>query len=278
MYVKNYRVLAIGTVLSYIDSLFVCKLKSSEVVLMHAYISFFIKPPLQVLPIQYNHLIQSAIYSAIPSDLAAFLHDEGYAAGGRKYKLWSFSRLMGKFLINKDSNTIAFPEGVRLVISSPDMAFFLPLVNNLLTKKSIRLGDAELQVNEVRLEEQKVDDEVLVVRTLSPVVAYSTLLKPEGGKYTCYYQPGEGEFNKLISVNLRRKYEALYEKQPQEGEVRITPLDRPRLHVMFYKGTVIKGYTGRLKLHGPRELLQIGLDAGIGGKGSQGYGCVEKAK
>jgi len=29
-------------------------------------------------------------------------------------------------------------------------------------------------------------------------------------------------------------------------------------------------------LHGPRELLQMALDAGLGGKGSQGYGCVEK--
>lgn len=243
---------------------------------MHAYISFLIKSPGQALPIQYNHLVQAAIYSALPDDLAAYLHDEGHAAGGRRYKLWSFSRLMGKFIIDKARGMITFPEGVRLVISSPDMKFFLPLVNNLLTKKSIRLWEVELQVDEVRLEEQKVEDEVLVARTLSPVVAYSTLLRPEGGKYTCYYQPGEGEFNKLITVNLRRKYEALYEKQPQDGDVRVISLDRPRLHVMSYKGTVIKGYTGRLKLHGPRELLQIGLDAGIGSKGSQGYGCVGK--
>lgn len=246
---------------------------------MHAYITFHAHPPaVQRFPIQYNHLVQSAIYAALPADLASYLHNEGYAAGGRRYKLWSFSRLMGKFSIDKASGTISFPEGARLVVSSPDMKFFLPLVNNLLTQKSIRLGDIKLQVGEVRLEEQKVEDEVLVVRTLSPVVVYSTLLRPEGGKYTCYYQPGEGEFNKLISVNLRRKYEALYEKQPPNGDVRVIPLDRPRLHVMSYKDTVIKGYTGRLKLHGPQELLQIGLDAGLGGKGSQGYGCVEKVK
>lgn len=245
---------------------------------MHAYINLKINSPVQAIPLQYNHLIQAAIYAALPYDVARRYHDEGYTVGNRNYKLWSFSRLTGKFMMNKASGTIAFPEGARLVFSSPDIDFFLSLVNNLLTKNTVRLGEVEMQVSEIRLEEQKVEDSFLVVRTLSPVVVYSTLLRPEGGKYTCYYQPGEGEFNRLIAANLRRKFEALYEKQPAEGDVKVVPLDRPRLHVTSYKGIVIKGYTGRLKLQGPRELLQIGLDAGIGSKGSQGYGCVEKAK
>lgn len=245
---------------------------------MHAYISLKIDSTAQAIPLQYNRLIQSAIYAALPPAVATRYHAQGHTAGGRKYKLWSFSRLTGKFIMDKVGGTIAFPEGARLVISSPDMEFFLSLVNNLLTKSTIRVGEVVMKVSEVRLEEQKVEDSFLVVRTLSPIVVYSTLLKPEGGKYTCYYQPGEGEFSKLITANLRRKYEALYEKQPAAGDVRAIPLDRPRLHVTSYKGTVVKGYTGRIKLQGPRELLQIGLDAGMGGKGSQGYGCVEKLK
>ena len=187
---------------------------------MHAYINMKIDPSSPALPIQYNYLVQSAIYAALP----------------------------------------------------------LSLVNNLLTKNRIRLGDSVLEVNEVRFDEQKVQGDVLIARTLSPVVVYSTLIKPEGGKYTCYYQPGEAEFNKLVNSNLHKKYEAFYGKQPPEGEIQVKPLDRPRLHVMSYKGTVVKGYTCRLKLTGPCELLQIGLNAGIGGKGSQGYGCVEKVR
>lgn len=245
---------------------------------MHAYISLKTELAAQAIPLQYNHLIQSAIYAMLPHDVATRYHDQGHTAGGRKYKLWSFSRLTGKFVIDKARGTIAFPDDTLLIVSSPDLEFFLSLVNTMFVKGEIRLGEVVMKVNEVRLEEQKVEDDTLIVKTLSPAVAYSTLLKPEGGKYTCYYQPGEGEFSKLISANLRRKYEAFYKKQPVEGDVRVIPLDRPRLHVMSYKGSVIKGYTGRLKLQGPRELLQIGLDAGIGGKGSQGYGCVEKIK
>lgn len=243
---------------------------------MHAYIKMRAGSPPPVIPIHYNYLVQAAIYAALPGDKASRLHDDGFTAGNRKYKLFSFSRLMGKFNIDGPAGTISFPEGVLLVISSPDTEFFLGLINNLLTKNQVRIGDCQFSIEEVRFDEQVVEDGVLTVRTLSPVVIYSTLLRPEGGKYTCYYQPGEGEYNRLITSNLIKKYEAFYGYKPPEGEVRARPLDRPRLHVTSYKGTVVKGYTCRLKLSGPRELLQMALDAGLGGKGSQGYGCVEK--
>lgn len=135
-----------------------------------------------------------------------------------------------------------------------------------------------LDILEVQFDEQVADKDSIEVRTISPVVMYSTLIKPEGGKYTCFFQPGENEFNRLITANLRKKYEAFYNREPPGGEMFVRPLDRPRLHVTKYKNTVVKGYTCKLRLSGPRELLQMALDAGLGGKGSQGYGCVEKTQ
>jgi CRISPR-associated endoribonuclease Cas6 len=228
------------------------------------------------IPIHYNHLVQSAIYTALPEDMAARIHDEGFVSGKRIFKMFTFSRLMGRFTLDKTNGTIDFPEEVSLVVSSPDMGFFLSLVNNLLTKNRIRIGPSWFVIEEVRLDEQRADDGDLIVRTLSPVVVYSTLLRPEGGKYTCFYQPGEGDFDRLITANLGKKCEAFHGGKPPAGEVQARSLDRPRLHVTSYKNTVVKGYTCRLKLSGPRELLQMALDAGLGGKGSQGYGCVEK--
>ena len=243
---------------------------------MHAYIKIKTDPSSPAIPIQYNYLIQSAIYAALPEETAARLHDEGFKSGKRSFKMFAFSRLLGRFSLDRAAGTIAFPEGASLVISSPDTGFLLSLINNLLTKSCVRFGQSLFYVEEVRFDEQKAEGEVLTVRTLSPVVAYSTLLRPEGGKYTCYYQPGEREFERLITANLAKKYEAFHGRRAPGGEVRARPLDRPRLHVTSYKGTVVKGYTCRLKLSGPRELLQMALDAGLGGKGSQGYGCVEK--
>jgi len=243
---------------------------------LHAYLKMRMDPSSPAVPIHYNYLIQAAIYAALPEEIAARLHDQGFAAGKRIFKMFSFSRLTGRFILDKTEGTISFPGEISFVITSPDTGFFLALINNLLTRGQIQVGQSLLLIDEIRFEEQVADGEVLTVRTLSPVVAYSTLLRPEGGKYTCYYQPGEGEFDRLVTANLAKKYEAFYGRRPPEGEVRARPLDRPRLHVTAYKSTVVKGYTCRLKLQGPQDLLQLALDAGLGGKGSQGYGCVEK--
>lgn len=244
---------------------------------MHAYIKLRVEPSSPAVPIHYNYLIQSAIYAALPEETAARLHDGGFNNSGRNFKMFTFSRLLGRFNLDRDAGTIAFPETATLVVTSPDVKFFLALVNNLLSRNRLRLGQSIFRVEEVRFDEQFADGDVLAVRTLSPVVAYSTLLRPEGGRYTCYYQPGEREFDKLISANLAKKYQAFHNLQAPEGEVRVRPLNRPRLHVTTYKGTVVKGYTCPLQLSGPKELLQTALDAGLGGKGSMGYGCVEKA-
>jgi len=244
---------------------------------LHAYIKLRMEQSSPAVPIHYNYLIQSAIYAALPEETAVRLHDEGFRSGGRIFRMFAFSRLLGRFILDRAAGTITFPDTANLVVTSPDAKFFLALINNLLTQNHLRFGQAVFQVEEVRFDEQEAEGDVLIVRTLSPVVAYSTLLRPEGGRYTCYYQPGEGDFDKLITANLAKKYLAYHGLQPPEGEVRARPLDRPRLHVTTYKGTVVKGYSCRLRLSGPRELLQTALDAGLGGKGSQGYGCVEKA-
>lgn len=243
---------------------------------MHAYIKMRMEQSSPAIPIHYNYLIQSAIYAALPVDTARHLHNKGFILGNRSFRLFSFSRLTGKFIFDSKKSTIAFPEETLLVITSPDADFFLPLVNNLLTRNCLRLGKSIFNVEEVRFDRQLAENDTLTIRTLSPAVSYSTLLRPEGGKYTCYYQPGEKDFERLISANLVKKYEAFHGHRPPDGEVQVRPLNRPRLHVTTYKGTVVKGYTCRIRLDGPQELLQMALDAGLGGKGSQGYGCVEK--
>jgi len=240
---------------------------------LHAYIELKMEPSSPPVALHYNYLVQAAIYAALPGDIAIRVHDAGYVAGTRIFKPFAFSRLMGRFVIN--GQTIMFPESVRLVIVSPDREFFQHLVSRLFMQEGLILGDARFQITGVRFDEQIVKGETVCVRTLSPVVAYSTLLRPEGGKYTCFYQPGEEEFNRLVTGNLSKKYEAFHGSPPPDGQVWVRPLDRPRLHVTTYKGTVVKGYTCRLRMTGPRELLQMSLDAGLGGKGSQGYGCLE---
>jgi CRISPR-associated endoribonuclease Cas6 len=230
------------------------------------------------LPMHYNRLIQSAIYNNLGLELAEFLHTQGFTYGQRSFKLFTFSRLMGEYRLDKAKNEIIFIKEVKLVVSSPLLQFCTSLLNCLLTSGSIRLGEERAEITGISADVPKVENEEIEIRCLSPVAVYSTFLRPEGGKYTCYFQPGEGEFTRLIESNLRKKYEVFYQRTAPVGELKVKTLGRHRLNLIMYKETPIKGYSCRLKLTGHPELLQMGVDAGLGSKGSQGFGCIEMVK
>lgn len=240
---------------------------------MHLFVT--LKPdPMIRISLNYNYLIQAAIYHTINPELATFLHEKGFKSENRVFKLFSFSRLSGKFLIDKIQGTIMFNEDVRLVISSPVDQFCQSIANGLLTIQHLILGNCKAGVDKISVQQFLIEQERIVVKTLSPVVVYSTFLRPDERKYTCYFQPGEPDYNSLVTNNLRKKYQAFYGKEAPEGGVKIRALGPVRLHVINYKDTVVKGYSGKLELTGPVELLQMGVDAGIGSKNAQGFGCI----
>lgn len=227
------------------------------------------------LPIHYNHLVQGAIYHSVDSDLAKFLHDKGYVNGQRSFKMFSFSLLRGAYQLNKCQKTISFSGLVKLIITSPLDEFCQSLVNILLTRGNMRLGSKEMEVEKVFARKLLVEKEDIVARTISPVVLYSTLLRPEGRKYTVYFQPGDPDYNRLLNDNLRKKYQAFYGIEPPLGKVEARAIGLQKMSIIDYKGTVIKGYSGKLHLTGPVPLLQLAVDGGLGGKNSQGFGCLE---
>ena len=227
------------------------------------------------LPIHYNHLVQGAIYNSIDTELAEFLHNKGFAVNGRSFKMFAFSTLNGAFKIDKEKSTITFMSGIRLVITSPVDEFCQSLVNALLKRGTLRLGKQVLEIVDINLvKPQRTTGEVLL-RTLSPVVLYSTLLRPDGRKYTAYFQPGDPDHERLLGENLRKKYRAFFREEPPPDDIRVRPKGMQRMRIVRYKGIIIKGYSGMLILKGPSSLLHLAVDAGLGGKNSQGFGCVE---
>ena len=231
-----------------------------------------------ILPISYNHLLQGALYNSLNAELSAFLHEKGYTDGKRSFKLFSFSLLQGAYQMDRIKKTITFNGEIKLTISSPLRDFCQSLVNVLLTKGSMRLGAQEAEVEKINVTQWKVEGNRAVVRTLSPTVLYSTLLRPDGRKYTVYFQPGETDYGDLFNANLHKKYRAFGQATEPEGKVEVRPLGLQKMRIINYKDTVIKGYTGKLLLTGPQELLQLAVDGGIGSKNSQGFGCVELVK
>ncbi|MBA1336534.1 MAG: CRISPR-associated endoribonuclease Cas6 [Firmicutes bacterium] len=227
------------------------------------------------IPQQYNHILQGVIYNAIEPDLATFLHEKGFTSGGRSFKLFAFSRLTGRYEIDKNKGSIRFCDDIRMTISSPVNEFCNSVANGMLTKRWLNFGNNRVEAEKMIVQQYEVDKPQVRIRTLSPIVVYSTFLRPDGRKYTCYFQPGEPDYDRLVENNLRKKHQAFYGIEAPEGEVKVRKLGEVKLHVMSYKDTVIKGYSGKMELTGPRELLQMAVDAGLGSKNSQGFGCVE---
>lgn len=228
-----------------------------------------------ILPVHYNHIVQAALYNSIDAGLAAFLHEKGFLDGKRVFKMFAFSQLRGPFMLDKAQKTIKFTGKLQLTVSSPVDEFCQSLINTLLTRGSVRLGETVVTVEKVFAQKHTVEKEETAIRTLSPVTLYSTLLRPDGRKYTCYFQPGESDYEQLLNSNLQKKYRAFTGTEPPPGEISVKPLGRQRMHIINYKGIIIKGYAGRLLLTGPVPLLQLAVDAGLGGKNAQGFGCVE---
>jgi len=227
-----------------------------------------------VLPVHYNHIVQGFIYKIIDEKLADFLHNNGFG-DKRKFKMFTFSRLLGKFDIKSKPKFIIFEDSVTLMVSSPYGKFCQSFGNGIF-KKKIFLGRNQLEVIEAELMPSIVIKDEIIVETLSPIVVYSTFIRPDGLKYTAYFQPKEKDFERLIYENLIKKYQAFNGSiNYPEAKIEIEPLDQPKQNLIEYKGFIIKGYSGRFKINGPVELLQIGIDSGLGSKNSMGFGMIK---
>lgn len=227
------------------------------------------------LPIQYNYYIQSMIYKLLEERMSDFLHEKGFELGKRQFKMFCFSQLIGNYRICKENKEITFANEVDLYISSPMLEFLTQLSNSLLLSNHITLSNENLFVKSLEVKNELINSDKVIVRTLSPITVYSTLYRAEGGKYTCYYSPKDKEFGKLVSENIIKKYVAYLKKEPVTKQFCIKPIGKSRLHVLTYKGTLIKGYSGKFILDGEKELIELALVSGLGSKNAQGFGYIK---
>jgi CRISPR-associated endoribonuclease Cas6 len=227
-----------------------------------------------ILPIHYNHLVQAMIYKNISKDLADFLHDRGFLLGKRRFKLFTFSRLNGRFTIDGTKGRITYHGDLSLQISSPIERFVADITNSIMKRGSIILGGNKLTVKEMAFPASfEARGEKVTIRMLSPLTVYSTLMTPDGRKKTYYYSPYEKEFSELVSINAKKKHFLLTGRVLKSG-IKISPLKVKEV-VVIYKGNVVKGWMGTFALKGPLSLIKTVYEAGLGAKNPQGFGMFE---
>lgn len=227
------------------------------------------------LPLSYNEVIQGVIYRSLAPSLGSFLHDRGFSHGKRIFRLFTFSRLMGRVVFHQDSFE-AFPP-LRLTVSSPYDRTLQGLAENLVRCDEIRLNGNRVHIESINVHFTPRFSDSVKIRMLSPVTVYSTLTRADGSKKTYYYNPFEEEFAELIRANIIKKYRALYGRAPLTELLSIEPLrvSRKDEKIIRYRGFIIKGWLGSYMLKGDPELIKLAYDAGIGSKNSQGFGCFE---
>lgn len=231
-----------------------------------------------IIPIQYNYFLQSMIYNNISRELSDFLHDYGFMINGRQFKLFTFSRLMGRFKM-KDGK-IEFTSPMSLIVASPVERFLRELAEGMLRNENLNICGQKVMLSSISvfpgLEDVDFGEEV-VIEMLSPVVAYNTVRKTNGSR-TIYFSPWDEWFSELIRINLERKYQLIYGQNIQGADIKVEPLgprDERYCKILQYKDTVIKGWSGIYKLRGDRRLIKVAYEAGLGSKNSQGFGCFE---
>jgi len=162
-------------------------------------------------PLYYNHTLQGFIYHHLSLALANFLHKKGYSLGKRKFKLFTFSRLFGKFRINPKEEKITFSGPVSFYLSSPLKKVIEECAENLIKSPDIYLSKNPLIIKSIEVFPSISSQSDVTIRMLSPLTVYSTLFSASGKKKTYYYSPMEEEFSQSVKANILKKYQALQE-------------------------------------------------------------------
>ena len=227
------------------------------------------------LPFSLNEIVQGFIYWNMEESLAKKIHDSGFLWEKRSFKLFTFSRIRGSY--EKHGGGFCFRPPFGLVISSPKIEILESLAEHLFKAGQVRLGDNMVRVESVNVHARQEFKTQALIKMLSPMTAYSTLQTMDGKPKVYYYSPHESEFAELIKKNLMKKYEVLKELDGSSLELAVEPVGvKKQDEIMVrFKGGWVKGWMGKYRLIGSPELIEVGYDAGLGSKNSQGFGCFE---
>jgi CRISPR-associated endoribonuclease Cas6 len=222
-----------------------------------------------ILDLNYSYHLASLIYRCIEradQTLSLLLHKP------RVFKFFTFSKLIPeKFRVKGDKMVI---EGnAHFFFSTMKNEVAAKLVEGLLTKPEVKIGDAEFVVSEVKvLRENEIGEKEKFV-TLSPINV--TTAENNGKKLRIVdLYPDNPKFYENLRRNLVRKYVAFYKRHPQNSEVHFKVIQaRPKR--IRIKNTFHRCVEMVFVAEGSKELLEVGYKAGFGERNSMGFGMVK---
>ncbi|MEZ0337373.1 MAG: CRISPR-associated endoribonuclease Cas6 [Aquificaceae bacterium] len=227
------------------------------------------------LPKSYNHYLQAFFYKNMDPILSNFLHNIGFVYNKRRFKLFTFSKIIGK-IIKKEGDFIDFDNNITVYFASPLIDIVSSSVKNLIKNDGLFLANNKLYLNSIDVIKPEINQEDIIVRCLSPITVYTT---PVGQKRFQYLNPWDEKFYQIIKDNLLKKYEIVYNKS-YKGKVAVEPVKICQKYKkkIVYRKTLIEAWEGYYRIKGSKEILKLALEAGLGAKNPQGFGMVEVVK
>ncbi len=238
------------------------------------------------IPFSYLYECSAVIYKILSrSDkaFAAWLHDNGFAADNKKFKLFTFSFLdIPKYK----------KYGDKIEILSDHMDWqisFLPerstqeFVQGLFKEQQLEIGTRQAsvrcRVQNVSMLPEPNFNEKMIFRTISPVCIQ---LKRDDESFE-YISPDHHQAEKILRSNALDKYKAFYGNDYTKTNFpfHMHLLSKPVSKLITVKAgtteeTKIRGYLFKFILYAPIDLMKIIYHAGLGGKNSLGFGIVEE--
>lgn len=235
-----------------------------------------------ILPIGYHSEVQGLIYHILSRNPAysKFLHNEGYSLGGRKFKLFVFSLLYGKYTI--DMPNIIFQNDFSLEVRSPKQNFCEIFSGALLTENHFELNRQPICLTSFETRKDKIEENCVRIDMISPVCLHRTEDSGGGRTKTIYLNPLDEDYNSYLNSNFVHKLLACEGRIPY-GEIHLSPLypdhghmqKRDKYVTRFAGHIVINAWRGKYQLSGDPRDLTILYDTGLGSKNSQGFGMFK---
>ena len=238
------------------------------------------------LPANYQYLVSSWIYKVIgraDEGHSAFLHEKGFRAEGRAFKLFTFSQLDVRPYQMEGNAIRLLGNEMKLTVRFLVDASLQNFIHGLFMQQHVGLGQqgmppTDFEVTSVEAQSQTVFKPLVRYQCLSPICV--SQLRGDGT--TAYLSPENRNFGELLIQNLVRKEKALQlaNEEPRTTlSYKFTLLNSPRKKGIHIKEnsdshTQLIGYLFNFELLAPPELHEIGYYAGFGEKNSMGFGCV----
>jgi CRISPR-associated endoribonuclease Cas6 len=241
------------------------------------------------LPFNYNYPLAALIYKTIgnaSTQYAQKLHDEGYAAGHRVFKLFTFSRIeIGRKRRIGEDFVLEDPK-IFLQIGSPVPEFLEHFVSGLFQTESFTIAGAGFRLVEAETLPKPSFTARMKFQTLSPV---TESVRDEQNRTR--YLSTQDDWSEVIQRNLLRKYFALHGRIPADSEFN-WQWDREYLEELTKRGRRasamikiprgsnerpidVRGWLAPFTVAGSKDLIELGYEVGFGARNSMGFGMAE---